>query len=733
MIRRFGKMILSLWSVFAFSDKVALLSAIIGFITFASSLGFMAFAYRADKEAYLFELQKLRAQNLASQVQASFESKKFLAQKVAATSELPKADILEIARLPEQDEVFAVKTELVFKAFPIKDAQWKKQAVTAIFRTQNGDLFGMPAPTPFLSPEDGTLFVVSNEGVLVAAAGAEPPNAQNAGSRPSVKLALQSGLTESTTVIESKGIPQTVAAYLEIPRTNLLVFAEVTLERLMAPFYKALRVLVAFGAFVILLGAVVSFFVTKAVARPARMATEFLLKIAHGDYTARPQYESQDEFATIFVGIEHLAGKIVSRENRLKIFGSGIQAILEQTSTWSEKLTPDELCLKCASISRALFKHYEPLAFGVKAKETHRYFDSEMREIGVDALPEVSGNAEKLPFEIPVVSRSGEQIILLLVFGVRPTSIWPETIHTVSQFTEAIVAYFERRAAAEEHIRKMQQDNEIELAATIQKSLVAFPNRVPNVEISRHYIPAEQMSGDWVAVFYNDENRTLRFYLGDASGHGIAPSIVTAVVAGATKIFQGTTTAAATPVTTGTTQTPNCNQSWLQNEATVLQKLAMELNTIVLDVGNNKIGMTMIMGSLHCDSGEITLLSLGHPNPVWLGSAAGTSKNTTVLPANPYLGDPDFTPPQVLSLRLSPNQGVLAFTDGLLENYGGKIKRQWLKEIANSESGASNVTNRIVERYSALAEERGLPADDTAMLAIRWLGSDTVMGKKATT
>jgi hypothetical protein len=65
---------------------------------------------------------------------------------------------------------------------------------------------------------------------------------------------------------------------------------------------------------------------------------------------------------------------------------------------------------------------------------------------------------------------------------------------------------------------------------------------------------------------------------------------------------------------------------------------------------------------------------------------------------------------------------VLVFTDGLLENYSGKITRRWLKECANSTSSADNIIAHVVGEYGALTQKHGLPADDVALLAIRWLG-----------
>ena len=713
-MRKIRELFLNFWSVFAFADKVALVAAAVGVITFASTLAFTAIAYRADKESYLYELQRLRAQSVAAQIQVSLETSKKFAKILAPASSLLDAENLGLARLPENDETFITQTKILLKAFPSVNNEWKKQAATAIFRSPNGDLLGAPISSPNLLPEDGTIFVVSNEGVLLGAAGPSAPNAENVDSRASVKMALQSGITESTTTLENRGAKQ-VVAHLEIPNTNLLVFAEVTLERLMNPFYKALRVLSAFGLFVIFLGAVLSFFATKAVAKPAQLATEFLLKIAQGDYSARPHYASKDEFATIFAGIDYLANKIVSREERLRLFGAGLQAILARTGTWKESLTPEELCSECAFILGILFKNYRATAFVVRCGEIHRVFNATSLELEDDNSTQhnVDPSADlktESALEIPILSRTKKKLMLFSVVGVRPTTVWPETMHTVAQFGEAIAAYFDRRVAAQEHARKMRQDSEIALAAAIQKSLVAFPENVPNIEIARHYIPAEQMGGDWTAAFYDEEIRTLRFFMGDATGHGVAPSIVTAVVAGATRIFQNASKAEMSSV------------SWPQKETAVLQKLATELNSIVLDVGNNKIGMTMIMGSLHCDTGEISLLSLGHPSPIWIDNTESPLKKIGILPINAYLGDSNFVAPKCAEFCISSNQGVLVFTDGLLENYSGKITRRWLKECANSTSSADNIIAHVVGEYGALTQKHGLPADDVALLAIRWLG-----------
>jgi serine phosphatase RsbU (regulator of sigma subunit) len=701
-----------LWSFLYFADKVALVAAVVGILVFVLSISFAAVAYKADKEAYLFELQMLRSRSAASQLKTSFAEGRAAARVLALGDSLPDALELGISRWPEKNEMFVVASKTVgnylAKSQNAREAR-ESIDVTAspflgLFRSHNGSILAAPLLPPTIPQEDGTLFAVSTEGLLVFAAGQNKPTSENLSTRPSVKRAFQSGLTESTTTFKQFGL-EIVLAHAEIPNTNVVVFAEMPIQKIMAPFYAALQTWILFGVGVVILGAAIAFLSTRALAKPARLATEYLLQIAKGNFGGRPAYQNRDEFKTIFDGIEYLTKNILSRENRLKLVGEGVKTILSKTSAWDENLSQEELALQCATVVREILKIYSPTSIAVTCGGETRVFD------GVSLLalqnPPATHDGD-LPLEIPVTARNGGKLLVRMdAYGMRQSNMWPETLQTIAQFSEAVSSFFERREAAREHVLKVARDSEISFAAAIQKCLVAFPEHVPHVQTAQHYIPAETVGGDWMAAFYDEELRTLRFYMGDATGHGIAPSLVTAVVAGAAKVFQNLTAA---------------NSGSAHNEAHMMQRLACELNSVVLNVGANKIGMTMFMASLNVESGILTACNLGHTRAIAVGGGGTHSSTLLKIESSSYLGDANFVEPLVATIQLQPQQGLMVLTDGLVENFNGVIRRRQLQNIGKEATSAADMIARVTAQYEAASQTGGAPGDDVALLAVVWNG-----------
>ena len=119
----------------------------------------------------------------------------------------------------------------------------------------------------------------------------------------------------------------------------------------MASFYQAMQFWIIFGLLVIIFGAVFSYFAVKRIARPAKLATEYLYRIAHGDFSQRSPFEGKDEFSIIFRGIDYLAQSIAQREERLKLVGDGLQSILEKTADFPWPASFNRTC-------RALRHHF---------------------------------------------------------------------------------------------------------------------------------------------------------------------------------------------------------------------------------------------------------------------------------------------------------------------------------------------------------------------------------------
>jgi hypothetical protein len=157
----------------------------------------------------------------------------------------------------------------------------------------------------------------------------------------------------------------------------------------------------------------------------------------------------------------------------------------------------------------------------------------------------------------------------------------------------------------------------------------------------------------------------------------------------------------------------------------------VELNEIVLEAGGGKVGLSLIMGSLECDSGGVTLLQFGHPFPFLFGGrgdAAGASPDAVVTILKPLgnhgLGSARFPNPQAQRFQMRDGQGLFLYTDGLVENFKGRMTTKRIRRILAGSNAFGDAVESVVHAYSTESDGgsdvRG--EDDTAVLAIHWHG-----------
>lgn len=165
----------------------------------------------------------------------------------------------------------------------------------------------------------------------------------------------------------------------------------------------------------------------------------------------------------------------------------------------------------------------------------------------------------------------------------------------------------------EESIKKVQLENEIAIASTVQQTLIPpddFKN--PWLHIFSHYRAASQCGGDWWGFFGVDNK--LAIMIADATGHGFPSALITA---SARSCFS------------------------------VLHKLAQEdpefsfspsamlsyANRVIYDASLGKIMMTFFVGVIDFDAKMLSYSSAGH-NPPWLFKKEGdkyTLKSLTAV------------------------------------------------------------------------------------------------------
>ena len=176
--------------------------------------------------------------------------------------------------------------------------------------------------------------------------------------------------------------------------------------------------------------------------------------------------------------------------------------------------------------------------------------------------------------------------------------------------------------------------------------------KIPGVSWAAHYQPAEVASGDWFGLWHDPDMHRVYAMVGDVSGHGMKPSLMTVAAAGAMNATRSTLTM------------NGANQVGLLE---ALESLSSAMNSALLGPAKLfDLHMTMAFVSVDLNSGQACYLNAGHV-PVFIASQG---KVRTLLRPGTPLGskeDPKFGAQE---FELAYDECLVLYTDGLTENEG---------------------------------------------------------------
>jgi sigma-B regulation protein RsbU (phosphoserine phosphatase) len=249
-------------------------------------------------------------------------------------------------------------------------------------------------------------------------------------------------------------------------------------------------------------------------------------------------------------------------------------------------------------------------------------------------------------------------------------------------------------------LEKLRLEQTLELASSIQRDLMPrAPYALEGFEVHGWYRPAEQAAGDFYDIV-KVKGGSLAFAIGDVTGHGIGPALITASAQASLRSFL----------------------KLIDDPGQAVSLLNQDLSER-MDDGRF---LTLFLGVLSPD-GQLTYVNGGHP-PAMLYRAA--DRSCTPLeghgPALGMLEDEIYeTSP---SLQLEPGDAILAFTDGALEARTTCEKQELLGEegvqaafceAMAAGSTASEVALTLAEHTLEYAS--GILEDDLTFIVVRRL------------
>lgn len=247
-------------------------------------------------------------------------------------------------------------------------------------------------------------------------------------------------------------------------------------------------------------------------------------------------------------------------------------------------------------------------------------------------------------------------------------------------------------------VEKARLEQSLEIASTIQSGLMPqIPRDLEGLDVHGWYRSAEGTSGDFFDFVKTRDGR-LGVVVGDVTGHGIGPALITATA-----------------------------QASLRSYLRMINdpgKAVTMLNQDLAERMEDGLFLTLFLALVNPD-GSVQAINAGHTPPLIWNSSTG--EISTISGHGPALGMiDDFEYSQFATVQLDVGDILLAYTDGLVEArslqspddlFDESGVRTFLKQEAASLGNAREVTEALVTRALEFAD--GDQEDDMTLVTVR--------------
>lgn len=249
-------------------------------------------------------------------------------------------------------------------------------------------------------------------------------------------------------------------------------------------------------------------------------------------------------------------------------------------------------------------------------------------------------------------------------------------------------------------LQRTDLEKDLAVASTVQAFFLPKQARLESdgVSLRAYYRPAARCGGDWWWA-HKEPDGTLLILVGDVTGHGTGPAMITASLASAFHMLLQ------------------------QGGAKDPEQLLSDVNDILLDTCKEKFFVTLGALTVEQTTGRVRLYNAGAP-PMLVVSPSGEVEALTA--SGNRLGE-STVKLGVTEAVLAPGSRILAFTDGVPEltqtdgkTLGLRRLRKLLSEISTDD------TDRAHERLSALLETAagGAPLEDDMTYVLIEVGAN---------
>lgn len=247
-------------------------------------------------------------------------------------------------------------------------------------------------------------------------------------------------------------------------------------------------------------------------------------------------------------------------------------------------------------------------------------------------------------------------------------------------------------------MEKVRLEQSLELASVIQRDLMPdIPEELSRYDVHGWYRPADQTAGDFYDFVRTKDGR-LAIAVGDVTGHGIGPALITASAQASMRSYL----------------------RLLPGPGEVVTMLNQDLCERI-DDGRF---VTLYLGLLSED-GALEQINAGHAEPlVWRRSTGEVESYAKDGPALGMIDDEAFAAGDPIAL--GEGDVLVIYTDGLTEArpasdaddlYGEARLEAKLAELASRKLSAEEITSGLVE--AVLQHAQGVREDDMTLVVVR--------------
>ncbi|HVU31409.1 MAG TPA: CHASE2 domain-containing protein [Sphingomicrobium sp.] len=254
-----------------------------------------------------------------------------------------------------------------------------------------------------------------------------------------------------------------------------------------------------------------------------------------------------------------------------------------------------------------------------------------------------------------------------------------------------------REALVKEQVAAARTEGELQAAREIQMSMVpprsALSRIDPRLDADALLEPARSVGGDLYDLARLDDDR-IGFLIGDVTGKGVPAALFMAMSKALTSFV-------------------------LNRENQDLGAAVGSVNQELLRGGSEALSVTVNIGIIDLESGEVAIVCAGHEDPITLKAKGEVESHR--LEGGPPLGLDDYPYP-VERLLLSPGDSLVLVTDGITEaqDSAGSLygRERMLKEIERNGTSATSICEGL--RNSVRAFEGDFePTDDLTVMVLR--------------